>query len=61
MLVEVVLKLAALSDDSDAVVLKVYDAVGAALDELHFSMKAFGNSIVSGEAPHTGDGLRPGA
>ena len=51
----------ALSDDSEAVVVKISEAVGTALDELHLSMEALGNTVVFGEAPHAGDLLLPGA
>ena len=50
----------ALSDDSEAVVVKVSEAVGTALYQLHFSMEALSDAIVFGEAPHTGDLLLPG-
>jgi len=52
---------AALSDDSEAVVVKVSEDVGTALYRLHLSMEAFGDTIVFGEAPHAGDLLLPGA
>jgi hypothetical protein len=51
--------LAALSDDAEAVVVKVSEAVGSALDEFHFSMEAFGNAVVAGEAPHACDLFAP--
>lgn len=51
--------LAALSDDAQAVVIEVSKAVGAALDEFHFAVEAFGDAVVFGEAPHAGDGLLP--
>jgi len=44
--------LTASSDHSQAVVLKVSEAIGAPLNQLHFPMEAFGNAIVFGEAPH---------
>jgi hypothetical protein len=43
------------------VVTEVTEAVSTALDELHFAMEALGDAVVSGKAPHTGDGLGPGA
>ena len=52
-------RLAALSDNAEAVILEVSKAVSAALDELHFAMEAFGDAVVSGEAPHAGDLLSP--
>ncbi len=51
--------LAALSDDAESVVLEVSKAVGATLDELHFSVEALCDAVVFGEAPHGGDGLDP--
>ena len=54
-------KLAAMSDDAEAVILEVSKAVSAALDEFHFAVEALGDAIVFGEAPHTGDGLSPRA
>ena len=47
------------SDDAESVVLKVFEAVSAALDELHFSVEAFGDAIVFGEAPHAGNLFTP--
>ena len=52
-------RLSALSDDAQAVVVKVFEAVGAALDVFHFSVEAFGDAVVFGEAPHSGDFLLP--
>ena len=51
--------LSALSDDAQAVVVEVSEAVGTALDEFHFSVDAFGYAIVFGEMPHAGDFLLP--
>ena len=51
--------LAALSDDSEAVVVAVFEAISSTLNELHFAMEAFGNSIVTSEAPHAGNGFEP--
>ena len=44
--------LSASSDDSQAVVFKVSEAVGAPLNELHLSMEAFSDAVVFGEPPH---------
>ena len=44
--------LSASSDDSQALVFKVSEAVGAPLNELHLSMEAFSDAIVFGEPPH---------
>jgi hypothetical protein len=46
-----------LSDHAKSVVVKVSEAVGTALNELHFSVKAFGDAVVFGEAPHQNDGF----
>jgi len=54
-----VFRLSALSDDAQAVVVKVFEAVGTALDEFHFSVEAFGDAVVFGEAPHSGDFILP--
>lgn len=51
--------LAALGDDSEAVVFEVLKSVCPSLDELHFAMEAFGDPVVLGEAPHAGDGFHP--
>ena len=51
--------LAALSDDSEAVAVEVFEAISSTLNELHFAMEAFGNSIVTSEAPHAGNGFEP--
>ena len=52
-------RLSALSDDAQAVVVKVFEAVGAALDEFHFSMEALCDAVVFGEAPHSSDFVLP--
>ena len=44
--------LTARSDHSQAVVLKIPEAIGSPLDELHFAVEAFRNAIVSCKAPH---------
>lgn len=51
--------LTALSDDAKAVVVKVSEAVSAALDEFHFPMEALCDGVGSGEAPHNHQ-LQPG-
>jgi len=50
---------AAMRDDAQPVVVGVSEAVGSTLDELHFAMKAFGDAVVAGEAPHADDLLGP--
>jgi hypothetical protein len=49
--------LSALSDNAKSIIVKVSEAVSAALDEFHFSMETFGNAIVFGKAPHGGNGF----
>jgi hypothetical protein len=51
--------LTALSDDAQAVVVEVSEAVGAALDEFHFSVEALRDAVVSGKAPHGDQRLSP--
>ena len=51
--------LTALGDDAEAVVVKVSEAVCAALDEFHFPVEALGDGVGFTEAPHGGDGLCP--
>ncbi len=51
--------LTAFRDDTQAVVFEAFESVCTALDEFHFSMEAFGDAIVFGEPPHTGDGFIP--
>ena len=48
-----------MSDDAEAVVVKVPEAVGSTLDEFHLSVEAFGDAIILREAPHGGNGSRP--
>ena len=48
-----------MSDDTQAVVVKVFEAESAALDEFHFSMEALGDAVVFGEAPHSSDFILP--
>ncbi len=43
------------SDYSEAVVLKVSQAVSAPLSEIHLSIDALGDAVVIGEAPHGRD------
>ena len=52
--------LTALSDNAEAIIKEVSEAVSAALDELHFTVEAFGDAVVFCEAPHAGDLLAPG-
>jgi len=52
-------ELTALGDHAQPVVGKVSEAIGAALDEFHLSMEAFGNAVVAGEAPHAHDLFGP--
>ena len=40
--------------------MEVAKAVGLALEDFHFGVKALGDSVVSGEAPHGGDFVLPG-
>jgi hypothetical protein len=40
--------------------LKISEAIDLSLQDLHFGMEAFG-AVVSGEAPHGGDFVSPGA
>jgi len=51
--------LSALSDDTQAVVVEVSEAVGTALDEFHLSLEALGDAVVFGKAPHGDQGLLP--
>ena len=46
--------------NSKSVVVEVSETVGLALQNLHFGMESFGDSVVAGEAPHAGDFLPPG-
>ena len=52
--------LAALRDDTEAVILEVSKAVSTALDEFHFSMEAFSDAVVFGKAPHGSERFAPG-
>jgi hypothetical protein len=47
------------SDDAQAVVVEVSEAVSAALEEFHFSIETLGDAIVFGEAPHGDEGVFP--
>ena len=49
----------ALSEDAESVVFEVLEAVGAALDELHFAVEALGDAVVFGKSPHACDFLAP--
>jgi hypothetical protein len=42
-----------------SVILEVSEAVGLALQNFHFGVKAFGDSVIAGEAPHAGNLLAP--
>ena len=55
------LELTAGSKHADLVVSEVAKAVSTALDELHLSVEALCDAVVLGEAPHAGNGFRPGA
>src|SRR5262249_3074057 len=46
--------------NSQPIVLEFSEAVGRVLEDLHFSMEAFGDGIVACEAPHGGDLGGPG-
>lgn len=48
-----------MSDDAEAVVVKIAESVGSSLDEFHLSVEAFGDAVVLGESPHGGDGAGP--
>ena len=45
--------------DTQAVVFKIPEAVCSSLDELHFSVEAFGNPVVLREAEHPGNLFLP--
>lgn len=49
----------ALGDHTEPVVFEVPEAIRAALDELHFPVEAFGDSVVPHEPPHAGDRFLP--
>lgn len=51
--------LAAESDDAQAVVVEVSEAVGTALDKFHLAVEALGDAVVFGKAPHGDEGLPP--
>ena len=48
-----------MGDDAQAVVVEISEAIGAGLDEFHFSVEAFGDGVVFGEAPHGDEGILP--
>ena len=52
-------KSSAFDQYSEAVVLKVAKPISPALDEFHFSVKAFGDSVVFTKPPHSDDGGKP--
>ena len=41
--------------------MEIAEAVGLSVDSLHFVVKAFGDSVVTSEAPHSNDLLGPGS
>ncbi|MEK0447168.1 MAG: hypothetical protein RLZZ399_2489 [Verrucomicrobiota bacterium] len=47
------------SDGAQTVVFKITEAVSSALDPFHLSVEAFGDAVVFGKAPHSGDLLFP--
>ncbi len=49
-----------MSDDAQAVVVEVPEAVSTALDEFHFALESFCDAIVAEKSPHGGDGFEPG-
>jgi hypothetical protein len=51
--------LAAACEHPEPVVFKIPEAVRPALDEFHLSMEPFGNPVVSGKPPHSGDLVFP--
>ena len=48
-----------MGDDPEAVVVKIFYAVGASLYELHLSVEALRDAVVFAEAPHADDLLLP--
>jgi len=40
--------------------LEVSEAISLSLEDFHFGMEAFCDSVVAGEAPHASDLLSPG-
>jgi hypothetical protein len=48
-----------LSDNAKSIIVKVSKAASAALDEFHFSVEAFSDTIVFSKAPHGGNGFDP--
>ena len=47
------------NSDSQPIIFKVSKSIGSALNEFHFSMESFNNSIASGVAKHPGNGIDP--
>lgn len=52
-------RLPASCDDPQSVIFKITEAVRSPLDQFHLSMEAFGDPVVSGKPPHSGDLLFP--
>ena len=48
-----------MGDDAQAVVVEISEAIGSALDEFHFSVEAFSDAVIFGEAPHGDEGFLP--
>ena len=44
-----------MSDESEAVIVEILEAVSAALDEFHLAMKSFSDAFVFCGSPHAGD------
>lgn len=56
------LSLTALSDDAQAVVVEVSEAVGAAWDAFRLSVEALGDGVIPSTTPHGGQAMiHPGA
>ena len=51
--------LPALGDDAQEVVFEVPEAANPALNKVRFAVEALGDAVVTGEAPHTDDFLKP--
>ena len=43
-----------------SVILEIPEAVSLTREDFHFVVKAFGDGVVAGEAPHGGDFFSPG-
>lgn len=48
-----------MSDDSESIILEVFEAVSAALNEFHLSMKTFSDAIILGKSPHASNRFKP--